>query len=169
MLEPPELCPPELCPSELCPSVPDVSFLLDLVSRSSCIVPQCHHSCPLLILQPHSGFPVCWDESQTVVPLSIQPHSWFPVCWDCSVLKSRSPCKQVTASWLVLGPSNVLCLPQTPSIFPAIQSFVQVLCQVVPALCIDDRNHFFWVMLVSALLLFPCVTKAHGLLVEVSV
>ena len=83
--------------------------------------------------------------------------------WDCSALKSHSPCKQVTASWLVLRPSNVLCLPQRLSIFPAIQSFVQVLCQVVPTLCIDDGNHFFWAILVSALLLFLCVIKAHGL------
>jgi len=120
--------PPEL---QTCPSVPDVSFPLDLVSRSSCIVPQRHNSCPL----------------------SIQPHSWFPVCRDHSVLsqdlmfpepfKSCSPSKQVTALWLVLGPSNAPYLPRMPCIFP---------CQVATALCADD--HFFLVMLVSAYLLF---------------
>ena len=133
------------------PSVPDVSFPLDLMSCSSCLVPQRHNSCPLLI-QPHSGFPVCWDESRTVTPLSIQPHWRFPVCWDHRVLsqdlifpepfKSRSPCK--------------LHLPQRPSIFTAVQSFMQFLGQVVLALCVDDGNQFFWAILVSALLPF-CV------------
>ena len=154
------------------PSVPDVSFPLDLMSRSSCLVPQRHNSCPLLIqphsgfpvcwdesrtvtplsIQPHSGFPVCWDESRTVTPLSIQPHWRFPVCWDHRVLsqdlifpepfKSRSPCK--------------LCLLWRPSIFTAVQSFVQFLGQVVLALCADDGSQFFWAILVSALLPF-CV------------